>query len=207
MSDNSGVVSDQKPEDSFIPWGFPNELNLCEATRQGDIKAISKSIANGVNINFFDGFGKTALHYAARNGNFESVKLLVANKAIVNISDSNGTTPLHLAAKGNHVRVVKFLLMSGADVSRECLSGVKPIDLSMYNSETWNVLLNAEMGDLPKVDHLVQTRTVPLIPQFAIQREIDKQAKANEKKSAKKGGKKSGKSKGGKKSGKGKKKK
>nr|CAH8823010.1 unnamed protein product [Trichobilharzia regenti] len=197
------VEYDQKLENQFMPWGFPNELVLCESARQGDIKALSRSIASGVDVNFFDGFGKTALHYAAGNGSYESVKLLVANKANVNICDSNGTTPLHLAAKGNHVRVVKFLLMSGANINHECLSGVKPIDLAVYNSETWNTLLNAANGDLPKVEHLVQMRTVPLIPQFAIQREIDKHAKANDKKSAKK----SGKSKSGKKSGKGKQKK
>nr|CAX74742.1 Ankyrin,domain-containing protein [Schistosoma japonicum] len=197
------ISSEDKTLGSFLPWGFPNELFLCDAARQSDIKALSKSIANGVNPDFIDGFGKTAVHYAAANGSYESVKLLVANKASVNIWDANGTTPLHLAAKGNHPRVVKFLLMSGADVNRQCRSGVKPIDLAIYNSETWNVLLNAENGDLPKIEHLIQTRTVPLIPQFAIQREIDKQAKMNEQKNSKK----SGKKKSGKKSGKGKKKK
>ncbi|TNN16626.1 Ankyrin repeat domain-containing protein isoform 2 [Schistosoma japonicum] len=147
------ISSEDKTLGSFLPWGFPNELFLCDAARQSDIKALSKSIANGVNPDFIDGFGKTALHYAAASkcaynlivrkkltdGSYESVKLLVANKASVNIWDANGTTPLHLAAKGNHPRVVKFLLMSGADVNRQCRSGVKPIDLAIYNSETWNV--------------------------------------------------------------------
>lgn len=65
MTETAESVSEQKPFDPFIPWGFPNELNLCKAARHADIKAVSKCIANGVNINFIDGFGKTALHYAA----------------------------------------------------------------------------------------------------------------------------------------------
>ncbi|CAH8292415.1 unnamed protein product [Schistosoma turkestanicum] len=157
----TAYIESESESGPYIPWGFPNELILCEAARRDDIKAVSKSIANGVNVNFIDDFGKTALHYAAANGSYESVKLLVANKANVNTRDSNGTTPLHMASRGNHTRVVKFLLMSGADINHECLSGVKPIDLAVYNSETWKVLLNATNGDLPNSEHLIQTRTVP----------------------------------------------
>ncbi|TPP65950.1 Ankyrin domain-containing protein [Fasciola gigantica] len=204
----------QQPDGS-VPWGFPDELDLCDATKFGDLRRVSKHIGNGVNVNFLDGFGRAPLHYAAQSGfvkqeidsglcsildgDFEAVKLLVANKARTNIFDANHVTPLHLAAKGNHKLVVKFLVMTGGDVNLESVSGCKPVDFAPYGSETWQVLINAAQGQLPHVEHLVQTRTVPMVPQFAIKREVDKQAakadksKGKKKGKGKKGGKKSGK--------------
>lgn len=56
----------QRPDGS-VSWGFPDEVDLCEAAKCGDLKRIGKHIGNGVDVNFLDGFGRTPLHYAAQS--------------------------------------------------------------------------------------------------------------------------------------------
>lgn len=195
MPDEELNPDSQVKVDPYLPWGHPNELLLCEAARKGDLNRIIDHIGNGVNVNFVDGFGRTPLHYACQLGSLEAVKLLVANKARVNIWDADGTTPLHLAAKGSYASIVKFLAFNQADVKAECLSGCQPIDFAPYGSETWKVLLDALNGKLPTVDQLIQTRSVPLVPPFAVKREVERQAaeaakKGKKSKKGEKGGKK-----------------
>ncbi|KAF5403646.1 Protein phosphatase 1 regulatory inhibitor subunit 16B [Paragonimus heterotremus] len=198
MSDENPKTDGEVTLDPIVSWGHPDELLLCEAAKRADLKQISRHIGNAVNLNFSDGFGRTPLHYACQNGSFEAVKLLVANGAVVNLMDANHTTPLHLAARANHKVIVKFLLLRNADFNVECVSGCKPVDFAPYGTETWRVLIDAANGKLPNVEDLIQTRTISLVPQFAIQREVDKKATKSAKKGkkgGKKGGKKSGKKK------------
>ncbi|GAA37326.2 serine/threonine-protein kinase TNNI3K, partial [Clonorchis sinensis] len=192
----------QKPNDPYLPWGFPEEFDLCDAVRVTDLKKITQCIGDGAQIDFLDGFGRTPLHYACQceftrseivtimanvDGSYEATKMLLGNKAKVNIMDANRTTPLHLAAGGNHSAITKLLLLNGADIKVECLSGCRAVDFAPYGSETWQVLVDAETGKLPDVDDLTKTKLIPLVPKFAIQREIERQRALEEAKQQKKG--------------------
>jgi ankyrin repeat/SOCS box protein 8 len=75
-------------------------------------------------VNEFDGYERTAMHYAAERDVF-CVEMLLENGADINIGDGNDDTPLHWATFKNNVPCVKLLLQRGAKVD--------PLD---YNHDT-----------------------------------------------------------------------
>lgn len=91
---------------------------LCnEAAYRGHKELIKFFLEDGIDINYSDELGYTALMLAAAKGHREIVELLFEKDAIVNQKDVSGSTALfHAAAKGN-AEVVKLLLDKGADVS------------------------------------------------------------------------------------------
>jgi ankyrin repeat protein len=50
-------------------------MNIFDAVRNNDIKAVKKYIENGGDVNAKDNYGWTALMYAIRNGKTELAKL------------------------------------------------------------------------------------------------------------------------------------
>ena len=60
-------------------------------------------------VNLADGFGRTALHFAAANGHLETAKGLILCKADVFLRTHDGKMPLHLAAENEHSDLVAFL--------------------------------------------------------------------------------------------------
>lgn len=72
-------------------------------------------IRKGAKINDYDGYERTALHYAAERDVF-CVKILIENGADINIGDGNCDTPLHWATFKNNMPCVKLLLQRGANV-------------------------------------------------------------------------------------------
>ena len=64
-----------------------------------------------------DGYGETALMFAAAGGDMEMAELLIANGAHVNARSDIGETALMLAARWGRADVVIMLLEEGADAS------------------------------------------------------------------------------------------
>ena len=79
-------------------------------------------------MNEFDGYGRTALHYAAERDVF-CVEMLIQNGANVNIGDGNRDTALHWAAFKNNLQCVKLLLQRGAHVD--------PLDFNNDTPLSW----------------------------------------------------------------------
>jgi ankyrin repeat protein len=67
-------------------------------------------LATGVDSNYFDVNGRTALWYAASRGHVECATALLDAKADVNKADNNGYTPLHLASINGHLTCVQVCL-------------------------------------------------------------------------------------------------
>jgi ankyrin repeat protein len=65
-----------------------------------------------------DGFGGTALHWAAAGGQLSSVNWIMdqISHHISTLTDSQGLTAVHLAVKNSHTHVVKTLLSKGLNV-------------------------------------------------------------------------------------------
>ncbi|MDB4808166.1 ankyrin repeat domain-containing protein [Verrucomicrobia bacterium] len=93
----------------------PN-IDIWNAANDGNIDAIKKHLAAGVDVNASDGNGVTPLHFAASESHGEVVKLLIAEGADVNASDENGATPLHMSAAKGHKEIAKLLIAEGTDL-------------------------------------------------------------------------------------------
>jgi ankyrin repeat protein len=65
-----------------------------------------------------DGFGGTALHWAAAGGQLSSVDWIMDHIShhISTLTDSQGLTALHLAVKNSHTHIVKTLLRKGLNL-------------------------------------------------------------------------------------------
>lgn len=66
--------------------------SLISSVKDGNIDAVRKLLKDGVNPNFQDTQGKTALMYAAEKGYIDTVKLLLDHGALIFVKDNQGET-------------------------------------------------------------------------------------------------------------------
>lgn len=96
---------------------------------KANFKRIVKLLVDaGVDINWQDSVGETALHIAARFGHDECARILIEGtdeqKAELDAVEKNfNWTPLHIAAVDGHLSVAKLLVEAGADVDKLDSSG------------------------------------------------------------------------------------
>ncbi|KAF8769836.1 Ankyrin-2 like protein [Argiope bruennichi] len=108
-------------------WG----LNLCTASKEGNVNVVTELLKRGANVNAATKKGNTALHIASLAGQEEVVKVLVQAGANVNAQSQNGFTPLYMAAQENHDSVVSFLLANGANQSLATEDGFTPLAVAL----------------------------------------------------------------------------
>jgi len=106
---------------------------LWEATRRGDVAAVTALLDKGADVNAKFRYGTTALFKAAERGNVEVVKLLLARGADASIKDTfYGATAMTWALDGKHVEVVKALLEKDGSRAGEVLTtGVRENNLDL----------------------------------------------------------------------------
>ncbi|KAH9502192.1 hypothetical protein Btru_070354 [Bulinus truncatus] len=93
--------------DTLLRHRLSLELSLL---RTDSLDLVRKLISSGVNVNFADDEGQTALTKAVLGKKIETVKLLLQSKANVEAVDRKRNTSLHLAVKSGNVEVVKLLV-------------------------------------------------------------------------------------------------
>lgn len=96
---------------------------LALATRSNFVAIVKLLVEAGVNVNYEDEGGETALHVAARNGYTECARVLLqgskTNKAEVDIPEKTfAWTPLFIACVDDHLPIVELLAAAGADLQR-----------------------------------------------------------------------------------------
>jgi ankyrin repeat protein len=82
---------------------------LILAVINDDIPTIKLLIEHKVNINWKDGFGDTALMYAAQTGNMLIINYLLDNGADIHAKDDKGNTVLSAAQEGKHEDAIKLI--------------------------------------------------------------------------------------------------
>jgi ankyrin repeat protein len=93
-------------------------IELIEAAKRGDVPTTRKLLEGGnSDLSVADGFGRTALHYAARLGHEDIMRILIEAGAQVDAKDNDGYTPLLRAIQGgdSNFGAVRQLLDAGAD--------------------------------------------------------------------------------------------
>ena len=91
---------------------------LMAAAGNGEMFVVKALLDRGVDINFSDNFGFTALMFAARRGHGDMVRLLLAGGADVNVrSKLLGYTALMSAITSRKIIIIKDLLNAGADIN------------------------------------------------------------------------------------------
>lgn len=91
--------------------------SLLLAAKLGDVVALKRAIASGVDLNQADSQGWTPLFHAAHVGTTEAVELLINAGADVNKGSETGFTALFSAVLAGHVDAVRVLLNAGAVVA------------------------------------------------------------------------------------------
>ncbi|KAF1911732.1 Glycerophosphoryl diester phosphodiesterase family-domain-containing protein [Ampelomyces quisqualis] len=94
---------------------------LALATRSNFVAIVELLVQAGVNVNYQDEGGETALHMAARYGYTECARALLQssgpNKAEVDIAEKTfAWTPLFIACVDDHLPIVELLVAAGANV-------------------------------------------------------------------------------------------
>ncbi|KAI0602327.1 glycerophosphodiester phosphodiesterase GDE1 [Biscogniauxia sp. FL1348] len=101
---------------------------LAMATKSNYVGIVTMLVEAGVDINWQDKAGETALHIAARFGHVECAKILIEGsaeqKANLELTENTfALTPLHIAAIDGHVPIAMLLAKAGADVSKPDSTG------------------------------------------------------------------------------------
>ncbi|KAL1843643.1 hypothetical protein VTJ49DRAFT_625 [Mycothermus thermophilus] len=101
---------------------------LAIATKANFHAIVEMLVHAGVDINWQDKDGETALHIAARFGHDECARVLIRGtaeqKADLELTEKSfAWTPLHIAAVDGHLSVAQLLVDAGADVDKSDSSG------------------------------------------------------------------------------------
>lgn len=101
---------------------------LAIATKANHKAIVEMLVEAGVDINWQDKTGETALHIAARFGHDECARVLLKGtaeqKADLELAEKSfAWTPLHIAAVDGHLSVAQLLVDAGADVNKLDSSG------------------------------------------------------------------------------------
>ncbi len=84
--------------------------NFIVAASKGEVNSVNVFINLGVNLDYRDGQGATALFYAVNNGHIEVVKTLLYYGANTNLGTYDGYTPLMAASANGDIDMAQLLL-------------------------------------------------------------------------------------------------
>ena len=103
-------------------------MDIHQAAKDGNIKAVKQHLDAGTDVNAKDKYGRTPLHEAAWSSHKEVGELLIAAGADVNAKGDGGKTPLHDVARKGHRETAKTLIAADADVNAKDDGGRTPLD-------------------------------------------------------------------------------
>jgi len=108
-------------------------LNIHEAAKNGDLKAVQEFLEKKQPLDAQDGKGITPLGYAVGANRIAVVKLLLDNRANPFAVDSSGNSGLHYAAGYGRKELCEYLLKTGASVAQTNAQGQQPLNVATQN--------------------------------------------------------------------------
>lgn len=125
---------------AMLPLAFAFLLAGCgdirKAAKQGDLNAVKRYLARGVNVNQRSGDGETALHWACREGHAEVVRYLLAQGADPREKGTGCGTPLQWAVSAGQMETATILLEHGADVNQPGTDECRALHVAVQNRNT-----------------------------------------------------------------------
>lgn len=88
-----------------------------EAAISGNVPALTRLVADEVDINGRDQHGQTALMLAAMHGRRDAVGFLLSHNADLDVTAKYSLSALMLAIINRHATIAEMLVESGADTS------------------------------------------------------------------------------------------
>merc|ERR1719446_1423678 len=110
-------------------------LNIHEAAKNGDLKAVQEFLEKKQPLDAQDGKGITPLGYAIGANRIAVVKLLLDNRANPFAVDSSGNSGLHYAAGYGRKELCEYLLKVGAAVGQANSQGQTPMTVATQNRQ------------------------------------------------------------------------
>lgn len=113
-----------------------NKELLQAATRRNNVEEIVALLNSGIDINYQDCCGFTALHIASIHGYHDNIRILLEYDADPNICNNDVRIPLHFAAGTGlgYYSIVKILLEHGADPNAVDKWNQTPLLLTGYSN-------------------------------------------------------------------------
>ncbi|KAM0945762.1 putative protein kinase TKL-Pl-5 family [Dioscorea sansibarensis] len=108
--------ADDHSADDEVPPEINANIRLMYLANEGNLEGIIDLLESGVDVNFKDIDGRTALHVAACQGLADVVELLLKRGANVDPEDRWGSTPLADAIHYKQHDVIKILEKNGARI-------------------------------------------------------------------------------------------
>ncbi|RSL54689.1 hypothetical protein CEP54_009750 [Fusarium duplospermum] len=137
------------PMDGDYVGGYPEGLTGLHIAAYFGIVNLVRTLGSreAAMVNEQDGWGFTALSWAAKQGHEETVETILKFTGIdVDIRDSRGRTPLSLAARQNHTAIVKLLLNHDADPNFQDFQQATPLWHAAKGGHTATVALLTKYG-------------------------------------------------------------
>merc|ERR1719450_1481160 len=116
-------------------------LNVHEAAKMGDLKAVQEYMAKGQPLDAQDQRGITPLGYAIGANKIAVVKLLLDKRANPYAVDSQGNCGLHYASGYGRKELTEYLLKTGASVNQTNAKGQSPLAVATMNNQTATIEL------------------------------------------------------------------
>lgn len=128
---------------------------LALATKSNFVRIVKLLVDAGVDINWQDAHGETALHVAARFGHTECAHILLEGSAdqkadMELVENAFAWTPLHIASVDGHFHVVELLVAAGAEVDKPDSSGWTAREHAALRGHLDIAFFLAEHGRTPK---------------------------------------------------------
>mmetsp|Transcript_3799 Transcript_3799/g.5102 ORF Transcript_3799/g.5102 Transcript_3799/m.5102 type:complete len:239 (-) Transcript_3799:954-1670(-) len=129
----------------------------------GNVDEVKSLLQTGVDVDFEDPGGQTALFWAVMRNDKSAATLLVEHGAIIDKINTTGQTPLMGAALRGHIQMIDLLVSLGAEVNRTDATGLTPWAWAALNKHEEACQELSKNGADNMLHHKFGSESLPLI--------------------------------------------